>query len=131
MAKFIKYRPGISPSLRLVLNMVVITWLWLTGMKFCPVLPGSQQCYKLFINYILLLHVKSVIPAWRDPSFVLLWSRFAGTKFSDVIASARLRGMKKLINTAVWKDLFLKHRRVTRRVLTSIDECRRVTDERI
>ena len=63
-------------------------------MKFCPVLPGSRQCYKLFINYILRLHVKCFILARRDPSIVLPGSRFAGTKFSHVIASARLSGMK-------------------------------------
>ena len=28
-------------------------WSWLVGMKFCLVLPGSQQCYKFFINYVL------------------------------------------------------------------------------
>ena len=28
------------------------------GMKLCTVLPGSRQCYKLFINYVLQLHVK-------------------------------------------------------------------------
>ena len=66
-------------------------------MKFCPALSGSQQCYKLFINYILRLHVKRFIPARRDPSFVQPGSRFAGTKFSHVIASARLGGIKKLI----------------------------------
>ena len=65
--------------------------------RFCPVLPGSWQCYKLFINYILRLHVKRFIPARRDPSFVQPGSRFAGTKFSHVIASARLGGIKKLI----------------------------------
>ena len=27
----------------------------LTGMKFCHVQPGSWQCYKLFLNYILRL----------------------------------------------------------------------------
>ena len=63
---------------------------------------GTRQCYKLFINYILRLHVKSFIPARRDPSFVLPGSRFAEAKFSHV-TSARLSGMKKLINTSVWK----------------------------
>ena len=58
---------------------------------------GSRQCYKLFINFILRLHVKRFIPARRDPSFVQPGSRFAGTKFSHVIASARLDGVKKLI----------------------------------
>ena len=78
-------------------SYVVITLSRLAGMKFCPVLTGSRQCYKLFINYILRLHVKSFIPARRDPSFVLPGSRFAGTKFFHVIASTRLSGMKKLI----------------------------------
>ena len=54
---------------------------------------GIPQCYKFFINFILRLHLKSLIPARRDPSFVLPGSRFAGTKFSHVIASARLSGM--------------------------------------
>ena len=41
----------------------------------------SWQCYKLFINYILRLHVKSFIPArWE--------SSFTGTKFSHLIVSA-------------------------------------------
>ena len=76
---------------------VVITWSRLAGMKFCSALPGSRQCYKLVINYILRLHVKRFIPARRYPSFVQPGSRFAGTKFSHVIASARLGGIKKLI----------------------------------
>ena len=48
----------------------VITWSRLTWMKFCPVTPGFRQCYKLFIKYILRLHVKS-FPARWDPSIVL------------------------------------------------------------
>ena len=60
-------------------------------------LAGSRQCYKLFINYILRLRVKSFIPARRDPSFVLPGSRFTGTKFSHVNASTRLREGKMLI----------------------------------
>ena len=73
-------------------------------MKFCPVLQGSQHCYKVFINYILRLHVKSFIPARLDPSFVLPGSRFSGTKFSHEIASARLSRMKKLINISIWRN---------------------------
>ena len=69
-------------------------------MKFSPVLPGSRQCYKLFINYILRLHVKSFILASRDASFALPGFRFAETKRSFVITSARLSGMKMLINTS-------------------------------
>ena len=53
------------------LTKVVITWSQLAGMKLCPVLPGSRQCYKFFINYILRLYVKIIIPARRDPSFIL------------------------------------------------------------
>ena len=87
-------------------SKVVITWSRLAGMKFCLVLPGSRQCYKLFINYILRLHVKSYIPARQDPSFVLPGFHFTGTKFYHVIATARLNGMKKLINTSVWKYPF-------------------------
>ena len=41
----------------------MIIWLGFTEMKFCTVLPGSQQCYKLFINYILRLHVKCL--SWQ------------------------------------------------------------------
>ena len=40
------------------------------------------------------------------PFFLQRGSHFAGTKFSHVIASARLSGMKKLINTSVWKYLW-------------------------
>ena len=76
---------------------VVITWSRLARMKFCPVLPVSRQCYKLFINYILRLHVKRFISARRDPSFVQPGSHFAGMKFSHVIVSARLGEIKKLI----------------------------------
>ena len=52
-------------------------------MKFCPTLPGSRQCYKLFITYILRLHVKHFIPARRVP---LLYSRdptLPGRNFYD------------------------------------------------
>ena len=51
-------------------SKVVITWSRLAGMKFSPTLPGSWQCCKLFINYILWLHIKCFIPARQDPSFV-------------------------------------------------------------
>ena len=83
----------------------MITWSRFAGMKFCPALPGSRQYSKLFINFILWLHGKSFIPARRDPAFVLPGSRFARTKFSHVIASARLSGMKKHISlkTSTWK----------------------------
>ena len=80
---------------------VVITWSRLAGMKFCPVLPRSWQCYKLFINYILRLHVKSGIPPWPD----LPRSRFAGTKFSHVIASAHLSGMKQWVNICLQRKI--------------------------
>ena len=79
------------------ISKVVIAWSRLAGMKFYPTLPGSRQGYKLFINYILRLHVKRFIPARRDLSFVQPGSCFAGTKFSHVIVSARLGGIKKLI----------------------------------
>ena len=55
------------------------------------------------INETLQLHVKSVILARQDPFIVMPRSRFAETKFSNVIASACLSRMKKLINTSVWK----------------------------
>ena len=76
---------------------VVITWSRLAGMKFHPALPGSWQCYILLINYILRLDVKCFIPTRRDPSYVQPGPRFPGTKFSNVIASTRLGGIKKLI----------------------------------
>ena len=79
------------------ISKVVITWSRIGRMKFCPALPESRQSYKLFINYTLRLHVKRFIQARRDPSFVQPGSRFARTKFSHVIASARLGGIKKLI----------------------------------
>ena len=50
---------------------VVITWSRLVGMRFCPVSPGSRQCYKLYTNYIPQSHVKSFILARRYSSFVL------------------------------------------------------------
>ena len=67
-------------------------------------LLGSQQCYKFFINYILRLHANCFIQARWDPSFVLLGSHFAGTKFSHVIASVYLSRVEKLINISVWKN---------------------------
>ena len=69
----------------------------LASMKFCLAFPGSRQFYKFFINYILRLHVKSFITARRDPTFVLSGFGFAETKFSDVIASPYLSGMKQII----------------------------------
>ena len=79
-------------------------------MKFCPALPGSRQSYKLFINHILQLRVKRFIPASRDPCFVLPGSRFAGTKFSHVIPSACLSGIKKLIKKHLWKYISIDRR---------------------
>ena len=40
-------------------------------------LQGSLQFYKLFINYILRLHMKRFISAKQDPSFVLPESKSA------------------------------------------------------
>ena len=73
-------------------------------MKFSPILQGPWKCYEFFINYVFQLHVKGFTLARRDPSFVQPGSRFAETKFSHVIASARLSGMKKLISKPVLKD---------------------------
>ena len=67
---------------------VVITWSWSVKMKFCPVLTGSQQFYKLVINYVLRLHVEIFIPARWDHSFVLPGFGFVGTIFFQVVASA-------------------------------------------
>ena len=52
-----------------ILFKLVITWSRLVGKKFCCVLPGSRQCYKLFINYTLQLYVKSFIPEGGIPYF--------------------------------------------------------------
>ena len=73
-------------------------------MKFCPVLMGSWQCYKFFINYILQLHVKSFILARWGRSFVLPGSCFARMKFSFVITSACLSRLKKLITKSIEVD---------------------------
>ena len=59
----------ISPPERHV-NVLAGDWMIFVGRDIlCPVL--SVSCYKLFINYILRLHVKSFIQARRDPSFAL------------------------------------------------------------
>ena len=44
--------------------------------EFCPIFSRSRQCYKLFIDYILILHVKILISARRDTCFVLSGSHF-------------------------------------------------------
>ena len=88
----------------------MITWSRLAEMKLCEALPGSRHCYKLYINYVLRLHIKRFIPAKHDLSFVQPGSCFAGTKFFHVIASFHLYGIKKLIkNVHRWwlKDLGL------------------------
>ena len=84
-------------------NKRVITWSRFAGMKFCPALPQSLQYSKLFINFIMWLHEKSFIPARRDPAFVLLGSRFAGTTFSHVIIPSRPSGMKNQLKACVWR----------------------------
>ena len=63
---------NILPSVTSFIFMVVITWSRLASMNFCPALPGSWQCYKLLINYILRLHVKRFI---RQDGIPLLYSR--------------------------------------------------------
>ena len=60
--------------------------------------------YILFISFILQLLVKKFHQTKQDPFFILLGSRFVETKFSHVNASASLSGIKKLINTSVWKN---------------------------
>ena len=50
----------------------------------------SWQCYKLFINYILRLHVKRFITARRDPSFPgkflrLIWRQSVRKKVSKYL----------------------------------------------
>ena len=76
-------------------SWVVITWSRLAGMEFCPVLPVSRLLQDLE-KWYLAITCKRFHPGKVDPSFVLSGSRFAVTKFSYVIASARLSGMKKL-----------------------------------
>ena len=88
----------------------MITWSRLAGLKFCPTLPGSQQCYKLFIIYILRLHVIRFVPARRDPTFVRPGSRFAWTKFSHVITSVHPGGIKKLIKKYLQKYISIDRR---------------------
>ena len=56
---------------------------------------SSDEILSRFAGIPVVL--KRFLPARRDPSFVQPGSRFAGTKFSHVIASARLGGIKKLI----------------------------------
>ena len=62
------------------------------------------------MNYILRLHVKRFILARRDPSFVQPGYRFAGRKFSHIIASARLGGIKKLIKKYPQKHISIDRR---------------------
>ena len=64
---------------------MVITWSQVAGLQYCLVLLGSQQYYKLFINYTQHLHVKSFLLAWWDLSFVVLGFRFPGMKFFHVM----------------------------------------------
>ena len=71
-------------------------WLGWNFVPFCQN-PGSV----LFINHILQLNVKSFILARRNPSFVLPESCFARTKFNNVMASARLTGMKQWFNSCL------------------------------
>ena len=77
--------------------------------KLCPILSGSRQCYKLLINYVLLLHVKSFIPVRRYPFIVLPGSPFDRMKSSHVIPSARLSGIKrkckKIYTNTTWKTV--------------------------
>ena len=63
-------------------------------MKFCLVLPGYWQCYDLFANYSLRLHMKSFIPTKRDLSLGLPGSCFVGTKLSDVFVTAYMWDQK-------------------------------------
>ena len=65
--------------------------------RFAGILAVLETLQK----FHLLITCKKFHPARRVPSLVLVGSRFAETKFSHVIVSARLSGMKKLINTSV------------------------------
>ena len=62
---------------------------------------GFAAVLLTLVNYILRLHVKIFITLRRNFFFVLPGFRFAGTKFSHIIPSVRLSGMKKLINRSV------------------------------
>ena len=53
---------------------MVIAWSRLVEMKFCLVLLGSQQCYKLFINFILRLSRQGGIPLLYCWDAALPWS---------------------------------------------------------
>ena len=54
---------------------------------------------------MLRLHVESFIALRRNPSFVLPGSHFVRTKFSNVVGSARLNGMKKQFDTSLQSKL--------------------------
>ena len=58
----------------------------LARVKFCRVYSGFWQCYKLIINYILQLHVKSFYPGKTGSMFSLFfpcnrfrWKGVSGT----------------------------------------------------
>ena len=64
---FLKYRGFFGARIQESISKVAITLTKFAGMKFCFILPGCRQCYKLFINYIVRLHVKCFILTRRDP----------------------------------------------------------------
>ena len=67
-----------------------------------PTVLQTRQCY------ILRLHVKGFISARWDPSFVPPGSRFAVTKFFQIVTSFLLSGMKKWINTLLSTFQYVK-----------------------
>ena len=109
LLKYIAFRDNLF-SLQGILNLRKCVYQRLRWWLHDPVWPGWNPvpfCWdpgSIFINYILRLHVKSFIPARRDPSFVLLESCFAEMKFSNVIASSRISGMNKLVQGLfIWR----------------------------
>ena len=59
-----------------------VTWSQLAVMKLCTVLPESRGCYKLFINNILWLRVKSFILGRWDSSLKYRDESFPCDRFS-------------------------------------------------
>ena len=87
--------------------MILVGWD-----EICHVLWGSRQCYQLFINYVLLLHVKSFILARQDPSFLMLESYFVRMKFFHVIASACLSRDKHKFRTCLQRKIKRKCKQI-------------------
>ena len=63
----------------------MITWCCFGGMKFYPIV---RQCYILFINHILWLHVQSFIQAKQNPSCTaespLCWDKILSCNYFNL-----------------------------------------------